>query len=737
MSRWFKVAFLVFIACPCLLSAADPERVFRCGTAEITLEVPTQEQWRAIREVRERDRSLPEYNVGDTRIFWVWDLSVMPPVDIQISATCRAKGDRGYVWVSDTEWGTAVDQTDVDGVFTAWEIATPPESIDPTRGICQIAETVFGPVPDELDNDPRVYVFFYDIGSYHGYTFDGFWNVYDQMTDAEAQMYGRHSNECEIVYLDCNPSDPDDPYMLGVLAHEFQHLIHWGADVDEVTWVNEACSQLSWFVCGFGTDGAENAFANNPNNNLVSWDQTSGDYGQVMLFSLYLYEQFGGAGSILEIVANPGNGFSGIGAALTGLGYPWDAEQVFNEWVAANFLDDPSIDRGQYGYVLFDPPPFKIQQTFTVFPTGLQSASVDEWATRYYRCTGGQVQWNLDVDPGAEPVSPFLAATDSGDALRVIPLDATENVIQARITATADATADIILANHDSAAAPVTVPFEMRDETADDVTPPFVREASPWGVCGPTAYAEFRIRDETGIIDAETLALLVDGQPPSNEPVMEPKPDGDLFVMLSLSEVPMDQVVDIEVRVSDTAGNVMTPFHLVFMMTGSPQPTATPSGPTATPSEPTATPSEPTATPSEPTATPSEPTATPVPPTPTPGCDTLGVTLWMTSDYFTPGDPCACTVTACNPGSEHYPDLPLFVILDVYGLYFFAPSFGEFDYFEIDLDPGDVEIGVLPEFAWPEGAGTASGILWYAAMTDPGITQLFGEMDTWEFGWGN
>jgi formylglycine-generating enzyme required for sulfatase activity len=130
------------------------------------------------------------------------------------------------------------------------------------------------------------------------------------------------------------------------------------------------------------------------------------------------------------------------------------------------------------------------------------------------------------------------------------------------------------------------------------------------------------------------------------------------------------------------------------------------------------------------------PTKTPtVTPTATPRCSTLGVRLWMPSHHYSPGDPCACKVFVCNPGPGSYFDVPLFVILDVYGLYFFAPSFGDFDYFPVDLIPGYKTIEALPEFPWPESAGDASGILWYAAMTDPEITQLFGEMDTWEFGW--
>ncbi|MBN1356500.1 VCBS repeat-containing protein [bacterium] len=188
--------------------------------------------------------------------------------------------------------------------------------------------------------------------------------------------------------------------------------------------------------------------------------------------------------------------------------------------------------------------------------------------------------------------------------------------------------------------------------------------------------------------------------------------------------------------------------------TGTPQPptdtpipaTSTPVQPTDTPSQPTMFPTDtpvlPTNTPIPPTNTPDStgtsppPTGTPIPPTVTPECTELGVMLWMPSDYYVAGDPCACRVTAGNPGPDNYFDVPLFVILDVCGMYFFAPSFSEFDHYEIDLVPGVKEIEVLPEFTWPESAGSASGILWYAAMTDPDITRLFGEMDTWEFGWG-
>lgn len=133
--------------------------------------------------------------------------------------------------------------------------------------------------------------------------------------------------------------------------------------------------------------------------------------------------------------------------------------------------------------------------------------------------------------------------------------------------------------------------------------------------------------------------------------------------------------------------------------------------------------------------------ATPTPPlptaTPTSGpCDELGVTIWMPSNDFGPGDPCALEARICNPSSIIYLRVPLFVILDIYGSHYFAPSFSDYDHYVIDeLDTGIHTETVLPQFLWPEGAGSASGILVYGAMTDRNITQLFGEYSIFTFGW--
>ncbi len=122
-------------------------------------------------------------------------------------------------------------------------------------------------------------------------------------------------------------------------------------------------------------------------------------------------------------------------------------------------------------------------------------------------------------------------------------------------------------------------------------------------------------------------------------------------------------------------------------------------------------------------------------PTPTPVCTDLGCTITMPLTEYSPGDVCFVDVTICNPDAATYLDVPVFVILDVYGTYFFAPSFSDYNHYNMDVAPGETIINVLPEFIWPNNSGSASDMFWYAGMTNSEMNALFGAMDTFEFGW--
>jgi len=117
-------------------------------------------------------------------------------------------------------------------------------------------------------------------------------------------------------------------------------------------------------------------------------------------------------------------------------------------------------------------------------------------------------------------------------------------------------------------------------------------------------------------------------------------------------------------------------------------------------------------------------------------CGETGVTLAMPAHTFTEGDACYLLANVCNNEGSTLTDNPLFIVLDVYGIYFFAPSWGEtMDHYDQSFPVGLTQVNAITQFAWPTGAGAADGIFFYAALTDPAITTLVGQLGSWEFAW--
>ncbi|MBN2053989.1 C1 family peptidase [bacterium] len=112
------------------------------------------------------------------------------------------------------------------------------------------------------------------------------------------------------------------------------------------------------------------------------------------------------------------------------------------------------------------------------------------------------------------------------------------------------------------------------------------------------------------------------------------------------------------------------------------------------------------------------------------------VIMWMPSNMFHPGDYCTCYAAVNNTTGATIYSHPLFVVLDMYGAYYFAPSFGSFDYIMAPQAPGYNVYRILPDFYWPNGMGSASNIRWLGALTTPDMTSLYGTMGTFTFGWG-
>ncbi len=323
--------------------------------------------------------------VGDVRDFWAWDLSIMPPDQLLVPATCRAVGDYTYVFVADEEWGTYVDQAEVDAFMTAFEDETPAGSWNPNQGIIANDIEVFGEIPDALDGDPKIFILFFHLAGYGGYEFDGFFRSFDQYPDSYTwPMYGEHSNECEMLYLNSHIRPITDDYTLAVAAHELEHMIHWGYDEYEESWVDESCAEAAMTVNGYYTDvGHVHSFLANPDTKLTETEHVS--YGACLLWGTYLFEQFQGLGILGALVADPAHGEAGVDSTLAFIGAGATFESVFNDWVVANYLDDPSLGGGSYGYEFFDLVPIA-KETISTYPD-FQSGSLPSDSANYYLYT--------------------------------------------------------------------------------------------------------------------------------------------------------------------------------------------------------------------------------------------------------------------------------------------------------------------------------------------------------------
>ena len=225
--------------------------------------------------------AIPKNRVGDTRFFWSFDLSGMPPLWIQVPSTCRGVGRHCYVFVADDQWNVNMDAGDVQEVLYRFNTSTPGT---PEEGIFSIDTGVFGSPPDELDEDPRIYIFYSALGSYGTSVFDGYFDPMNELTEQQAQNYGGHSNEVEMFYMSCDPVNPVAPSTLSVLAHEFEHMIHWNMDQNETSWVDEGCAELAMLF--YGVPDPITGFPSNPDNSLVDWDQEWADYIKSYLFSV-------------------------------------------------------------------------------------------------------------------------------------------------------------------------------------------------------------------------------------------------------------------------------------------------------------------------------------------------------------------------------------------------------------------------------------------------------------------
>lgn len=334
--------------------------------------------------------------VGAEWDWYIWDLSGMPAADL-LPCTVRGMGEYCYVVVENSQWNVTVNQEDVDIVVERFNNSSPGPL--PDKGIYEINTEAFGDPPDALDNDPKIYILYYDFQI----SADGYFWIFDQYPDGTQPF---SSNECEVIYLNSGAADPGGDYLLAVGAHEFQHMIHFNHDPDEASWVDEGLAEVAMYL--YGHPDNVSSFPAYPDNNLTQWNGSWADYIKTYLWTLYVYEHYGQQQLTWDLVHEPANSMAGYDSVFAQLGFETLFEDVFLDWIVANFIDDEEFEDGRYGYIGEDLPGFARVQ-YESYPVGPVNTTVNHWATDYQLYKNGT---NLSYD--------FDGADANDFAIRII-----------------------------------------------------------------------------------------------------------------------------------------------------------------------------------------------------------------------------------------------------------------------------------------------------------------------------
>lgn len=339
-----------------------------------------------------------EYAVGDTEQF----RGLSPSEGALATFVLHSRTEHAYFWFED---GVSVDEASLDAAARYFE-----DHIWPMNNAIYGDEWIPG-----IDGDSRLHIL-------HQATINasvvGAFNPVDQCP----RFLCPDSNQREILYVNLDLAPVNSQPYLATLTHEHQHLIQHHVDGNEERWLNEGLSQLAEHLAGFHPRyiSGENMrdFLRNPDHHLNGWTFTGYDmgryYGAAYLWTVYLYERFG-LDFIRHMASHPHDGLAGIQHALVETGAAASVDEVFADWILANYLDDPYVGDGRFYYQTLDlpirirPRPLDLAVAYPRFE------SVNQYGAVYSRLDRPGV-YDVSFD-GADQASPVSMTPHSGSGM--------------------------------------------------------------------------------------------------------------------------------------------------------------------------------------------------------------------------------------------------------------------------------------------------------------------------------
>lgn len=307
----------------------------------------------------------PEQRVGDQASFWVADEANNRYYPVK--AILQAVTANVYMYVADD---LRLDQGRLGEAARVFE-----------EKIYSVNRRFFGPEPRVgLDGDPRVTILHAKIPGVAGY----FTSV-----DTYPRSVQLYSNERKILYINVDAVSPGSDDYYSVLAHEFEHMIHWNTNKLEQTWIKEGAAEVATEAVNLPSNSGV-FFESRPDTQLTGWTGSKEDvashYGAAYLFLSYFLGRFGGYEAAVDLLTSETRGPETFDSFLARRGHKLTVDDVFKDWVIANYLDETGVRDPRYRY---DKQAVKVATTDRVTSsTGWRDRTVNQFAADYIEING-------------------------------------------------------------------------------------------------------------------------------------------------------------------------------------------------------------------------------------------------------------------------------------------------------------------------------------------------------------
>lgn len=312
------------------------------------------------------------FKVGDKAPFWV--SRDITGTNVLVTATLKYVTPHSYFWLEDGE-SASDDALKQAGI--SFETKVYPTNVQ------YLGEPSLG-----IDNDVHIFILnTHFSGSIAGYI---------SQVDEYPRSVNPISNEHKMIYMNLQTERPGTSYYSSITAHEFAHLIHEHQNPREGSWITEGLGDLAIKLNGFPQD--VNTFVQDPDIQLDAWAnmpaQMVPHYLASYLFLSYSLNRFGPE-FIRDIVSSDTHDIATIQQALNKHAPGLKFDDLFADWVVANFLNDKTTGT-RYAY-LDRPLGIRPETDISQYPNK-QEGTVHQYAAQYIELepTGHEVTFTFD-----------------------------------------------------------------------------------------------------------------------------------------------------------------------------------------------------------------------------------------------------------------------------------------------------------------------------------------------------